>query len=89
VVVVVRRGGNRRLADACRSWAFSSLTTSPGARAHYDRRRDCGDGHEAALRNLANKLVGQLGRCLRGRVQYDETAAWSSPTPKASTPHAA
>lgn len=87
--VVVRRGGNRRLADACRSWAFSSLTTSPGARAHYDRRRDCGDGHETALRNLANKLVGQLDRCLRGRVQYDETAAWSSPTPKASTPHAA
>jgi len=58
--VVLRRGGNRRLVDTCRQWAYSALTVSPGARAHDDRRRAAGDRHEAALRNLANKLVGQL-----------------------------
>jgi hypothetical protein len=80
--VVVRRGGNRRLADACRLWAFATLTASPGARAHYDRRRAAGDGHEAALRHLANKLVGQLHHCLHHRTGYLEYLAWPvEPTP--------
>jgi transposase len=30
---------NRRLGDARHWWAFAALTKSPGARAHYDRRR--------------------------------------------------
>jgi transposase len=85
--VVVRRGGNRRLADACRLWAFATLTASPGARAHYDRRRAAGDGHEAALRNLANKLVGQLHYCLHHHIAYLEHLAWPAapapPTPSA------
>jgi transposase len=75
--VVMRRGGNRRLVDTCRTWAFATLIRSPGARAYYDRRRAAGDGHEAALRNLANKLIGQLDHCLRHRVPWDETTAWS------------
>jgi len=74
--VVIRRGGNRRLADACRLWAFATLTASPGARAHYRRRRAAGDGHEAALRHLANKLVGQLHHCLHHRTIYLEHLAW-------------
>jgi transposase len=73
---VLRRHGNRYLANTCRSWAFSALTTSPGARAHYDRRRAAGDRHEAALRNLANKLVGQLDHCLRHHLPWDESVAW-------------
>jgi hypothetical protein len=36
---------NRRLADAIYLWAFSSITTSPGARAFYDTRRAAGDTH--------------------------------------------
>ncbi len=84
--VVLRRGGNRRLVDTCRAWAFSALTVSPGARTHYDRRRAAGDRHEAALRNLANKLVGQLDHCLRHDVPYVEAAAW--PTPLTSPPAA-
>lgn len=36
------------------------LTKSTGARARYDKRRAVGDHHNAALRNLANKLVGRL-----------------------------
>ena len=41
--------------------AFSALTASPGARAHYDRRRDDGDRHAAAQRNLFGRLLGCLG----------------------------
>jgi hypothetical protein len=80
-------GGNRRLADACRLWAFSTLTASPGARAYYHRRRAAGDGHEAALRNLANKLVGQLHHCLHHRTAYLEHLAWpENPIPPCVPP---
>jgi hypothetical protein len=51
---------NNRLA-AGYTWAFSALTASPGARAHYDRRRDAGDRHAAAQRNLCNRLLGCSG----------------------------
>ena len=30
------------------TWAFSAISASPGARAHYDRRRDAGDKHAGA-----------------------------------------
>jgi hypothetical protein len=71
-----RRICNRRLGDACHWWAFAALTKSPGARAHYDRRRAAGDTHNAALRNLANKLLGKLWHCLQHNIVYDETTAW-------------
>lgn len=87
--VVLRRGGNRRLADTCRHWAYSAITVSPGARAHYDRRRAVGDRHEAALRNLADKLVGQLDHCLRHEAPYREADAWSASSASAITAHAA
>lgn len=87
--VVLRRGGNRRLLDTCRQWAYSALTVSPGARAHYDRRRAAGDRHEAALRNLGNKLVGQLDHCLRHDAHYREADAWPSPPSPAATATAA
>jgi transposase len=41
-VVSSRRVCNRRLGNPCHWWAFAALTKSPGARAHYDRRRACG-----------------------------------------------
>ena len=75
-LVSARHVCNRRLADACHWWAFAALTHSPGARAHYDRRRDAGDTHNAALRNLANKLLAKLRYCLQHGVLYDETLAW-------------
>jgi transposase len=81
--VNARRVRNRRLADACHWWAFAALTKSPGARAHYDRRRAAGDGHNAALPNLANKLLGRLWWCLVNNKTWDETAAWpTSTTPR-------
>ena len=68
---------NRRLADACHWWAFAILTKSPGARAHYDRRRQAGDHHNAALRNLANKLLGRLWWCLQNNQFWDDDTAWT------------
>jgi hypothetical protein len=40
--------------------AMSALTASPGARALYDAERAGGTEHNAALRKLANRLVGIL-----------------------------
>ena len=67
---------NKRLADACHWWAFASITKSAGRRAHYDARRAAGDTHNAALRNLANKLLGRLWWCLVNGLEWDEDAAW-------------
>ncbi|MDQ6785021.1 MAG: IS110 family transposase [Actinomycetota bacterium] len=75
-VVKARYAGNHHLADACYWWAFCALNASPGARRYYDRKRTSGAGHDAALRALANRLVGILDGCLRHRTLYDETRAW-------------
>jgi transposase len=79
-VVSARRICNRRLGDACHWWAFAAITKSPGARAHYDRRKAAGDTHNAALRNLANKLLAKLWHCLQNNTPYDETSAWPALT---------
>lgn len=76
-VALSRRVRNRRLADAVDSWAFSTLTASPGARAFYDNRRLHGDTHPQALRALANRLVGILHGCLKHRTLYNEHTAWA------------
>jgi transposase len=76
-LVLARHIRNKRLYDATRWWAFAALSTSPGARAYYDQRRAAGDNHEAALRRLASKLIGQLHHCLEHQVLYDEASAWS------------
>jgi transposase len=67
---------NNRLNAAGYTWAFSALTASPGARAHYDRRRDGGDRHAAAQRNLFGRLLGCLHRCLATGQHYDENTAF-------------
>jgi len=74
--VRARHVRNRRLADACHWWAFAAITKSAGAREHYDRRRAAGDSHNAALRNLANRLLGRLWWCLNHDQQWNENAAW-------------
>jgi transposase len=74
--VKARKVRNKRLGDACHWWAFAALSWSPGARAHYDQRRAAGDHHNAALRNLANKLVGRLWWCIANNQPWDETSAW-------------
>lgn len=76
-VVAARFVHNDRLIDALMSQAFSALKTSPGARAYYDKQKDRGAEHNAALRQLANRLVGVLHGCLKTGVRYDETTAWA------------
>jgi transposase/transposase IS116/IS110/IS902 family protein len=76
-VVLARYVRNRRLADALHQQAFCALRASPGARAYYDSLRARGAGHHAALRQLANRLVGILHGCLKTRTLYDETTAWA------------
>jgi transposase len=68
---------NDRLIDALIKQAFSALRASPGARAYYDNLRARNVGHYAALRALANHLVGMLHGCLKTHRPYDETTAWA------------
>jgi len=68
---------NDRLVDALLSQAQSALRASPGARAYYDKQRARDLEHNAALRQLANRLVGILHGCLKTRTLYDEATAWS------------
>jgi transposase len=75
-VVAARFVHNNRLIDALMSWAFSSLSASPGARAFYDELRSRGIEHNDALRRLANRLVGILHGCLKTRTPYHEATAW-------------
>jgi hypothetical protein len=58
-------------------WAFCSLSSSPGARRHYDEHRARGNTHHQALRALANRWVGILHGCLRRRQTYSELVAWT------------
>ena len=77
---------NNRLAQAGYIWAFSALTASPGSRTHYDRRREAGDRHAAAERNLFGRLLSCLHHCLATGQHYNEATAFPSQT---TTPAAA
>jgi transposase len=74
--VLARFVHNDRLIDALMSQAFAALNASPGARVYYDQQRARGAHHNAALRQLANRLVGILHGCLKTRTLYDEVTAW-------------
>ncbi|WP_233624410.1 hypothetical protein [Actinoplanes sp. ATCC 53533] len=76
---------NDRLVDALMSQAFTSLRASPGARAYDDRQRARGASYRAALRQLANRLVGILhGWLLQAGALYNGTTAWSHHLNKAA-----
>ena len=85
--VTHRRVKNNRLNAAGYTWAFPALTASPGARAHYDRRKEDGDRHAAAQRNLFGRLLGCLWTCLTTSQHYDENTAF--PVTAEKLPHAA
>jgi transposase len=76
LTVMHRRVKNQRLAGVGYLWAFAALTASPGARAHYDRRKAAGDRHVAAQRNLFNRMIGILHHCLATGANYDERTAF-------------
>jgi transposase len=77
--VLHRRVKNNRLAAAGYSWAFSAISASPGARHHYDKRRNDGDRHAAAQRNLFGRLLGCLHHCLATGQHYNEDTAFPPP----------
>ncbi|WP_344468518.1 IS110 family transposase [Kitasatospora kazusensis] len=76
-VVTARFVRNDRLIDALIAQAFSALRISAGARAYYEQQRARGIEFNAALRQLANRLVGILHGCLKTGTPYDEATAWS------------
>ncbi|MFI0372053.1 IS110 family transposase [Actinomadura sp. 1N219] len=79
-VITHRRVKNDRLAGVGFTWAFAALTASPGARIHYDRRRQhANDRHAAALRHLFNRFLGCLYHCLQHGIPFDETTAFPTP----------
>ncbi len=80
-VVLARYARNERLGDAVQQWAFGSLKGSPGARVYYDALRARNIGHQAALRQLANRLFGILHGCLKTGTLYDETPSGPTTTP--------
>ncbi|MER7008868.1 hypothetical protein ABT297_38305 [Dactylosporangium sp. NPDC000555] len=75
-VVIARYARNRRIPDAVHQWAFCAMRGSPGARAYYNTLRQRGTSHQAALRQLSNRLVGILHGCLKTGADYDEHTAW-------------
>jgi transposase len=76
-VVLARYATNHRLGAALHLQAFAGLGASPGARAYYDTLRGRHIGHHAALRQLANRLVGILHGCLKTATVYAEDTAWA------------
>ncbi|MET8277146.1 IS110 family transposase [Streptomyces sp. NPDC005096] len=70
---------NDRLNHAGYLWAFSALRASAGADAHYRRRREAGDWHASAQRNLFNRMLGQLYHCLQSGELFDEQTAYPTP----------
>lgn len=78
ITISHRRIKNDRLAAAGFLWAFVASTHSTPVKAHYLRRRDTGDRHPAALRNVFNRLLGCLHHCLNTGEAYDETKAFAT-----------
>jgi transposase len=76
-LVAARHVHNDRLLDAVGRQAFAALSASPGARVYYQQLRDRRVWHQAALRQLGNRLVGILHGCLKTHTHYDEATAWS------------
>lgn len=82
ISITYRRIKNDRLAAAGWVWAFAAIVHNEHAQAHYQRRRDHGDRHAAALRNLFNRMLGQLYFCLQTGQHYDPAKAYLQPSPE-------
>ncbi|MFM9376615.1 IS110 family transposase [Gordonia sp. VNK21] len=83
-VVAARFVHNDRLVDALHSQASCALLHDEYARAYYDQQRARGVKHNAALRQLANRLVGILHGCLTHQSTYHQDTAWAHHTTAAA-----
>ncbi|GLW13256.1 hypothetical protein Misp01_83840 [Microtetraspora sp. NBRC 13810] len=68
---------NDRLIDALHMQAGAAILHDPAARAYYDQLKARDVSHNAALRQLGNRLVGILHGCLKTHTPYDQATAWS------------
>jgi transposase len=75
---------NDRLLNALDLQAGAAILRDHYVRAHYDQLRARGLGHHAALRQLANRLVGILHGCLKTRTHYDPETGWAHRTKSAA-----
>lgn len=76
-VVSARYVHNDRLLDALHGQASCALLHDDQVRAYYDQLRARDVGHNAALRQISNRLVGILHGCLNHGTAYDQATAWS------------
>ena len=70
---------NNRLVNALDLQALAALH-DPHIRTYYDQLRGRGLGHHAALRQIANRLVGILHGCLKTGTLYNPETAWAHRT---------
>ena len=68
---------NDRLVDALHLQASCAILHDPEVRTYYDQLRARDIGHNAALRQVGNRLVGILHGCLKTTTPYDQATAWS------------
>ena len=71
VLVLMRRGCNRRLRYAVYHWGRVAIQGDPKARAHYEQLRRRGHSHGRALRGVVDRLLAMLMAMLRTRTLYD------------------
>ena len=71
-VVVFRRACPKFVRQTFHEWARCTVSQCAWAAEHYQRQRDKGNGHHAAIRSLANKWIRIVYRCWTNRAPYDE-----------------
>jgi transposase len=71
---------NDRLINALGLYASAATLHCPHVKTYYDQLRDRGLGHHAALRQVANRLVGILHGCLKTHTPYNPETAWAHRT---------
>lgn len=76
ISITHRHVKNNRLAAVGFVWAFAAIPRPGPIKDHYNRRRTHGDRHAAALRNVFNRLLGQLYHCLHTGHTYDASKAF-------------
>ncbi|WP_431521639.1 hypothetical protein [Actinomadura madurae] len=72
---------NDRPVDALHMQASAAILHDPAVRGYYNELRAHDTGHNAALRQVGNRLVGILHGCLKTRTTYDQATTWSHRTP--------
>ena len=68
---------NDRLVDALHLQASCAILHDPAVRTYYDQLKARDVSHNAALRQVGNRLVGILHGCLKTHSAYDQATAWS------------